>query len=79
MHRLPLDVIEQKKGLFFVLLILVYIVCAMNVPVSIYSLASHDDALFMHNAYRILKGEWLGAFCANAVSSRNATYAYYSR
>jgi hypothetical protein len=60
MFRLPFDVLEQKKGLFFVIFILAYIVCAMNVPVSIYSLAGHDDALFMQNAYRILKGEWLG-------------------
>lgn len=60
MFRLDMTIFEQKKGLFFLVLALTYIVCAMNIPVSIYSLAGHDDALFIKNAYSILRGEWLG-------------------
>lgn len=52
--------LEKNRNLFFIFFTLAYVVCAMNIPVSIYSLAGHDDALFMQNAYRILKGEWLG-------------------
>lgn len=53
---------HNHKGCIFIALVLMYIICAMNVPVSIYALAGHDDALFMHNAYRILNGEWLGTY-----------------
>ena len=53
---------DSKKTVIFILLILAYIACAMNMPVSIYTLAGHDDALFMNHAYKILKGEWLGDY-----------------
>lgn len=53
---------EKKKNISFIVIVLAYILCAMNLPVSIYTLAGHDDALFLSNAYNILKGEWLGSY-----------------
>jgi hypothetical protein len=34
----------------------------MHLPVSIYTIAGHDDALFLKNAYKIVKGSWLGSY-----------------
>ena len=34
----------------------------MNLPVSIYTTAGHDDALFRTRAYQILLGNWLGPY-----------------
>lgn len=53
--RLPLRVL-------FCLFSVAYLIVAMNLPVSIYTGASHDDALFWGNAYQKLKGNWLGAY-----------------
>jgi hypothetical protein len=39
-----------------------YLILAMNLPVSIYTGAVHDDALFWGHAYQIVKGDWLGAY-----------------
>src|SRR5664280_5946 len=49
------------RALFF-LFSVAYLVLAMNLPVSIYTDAGHDDALFWGNAYQIVKGNWLGAY-----------------
>lgn len=54
--------LTQRINTLFVLIILAYIACAMNLPVSIYTNAGHDDALFISHAYNILKGEWLGTY-----------------
>ena len=53
--RMPL------RPLFFVFSV-AYLILAMNLPVSIYTGADHDDALFWGNAYQIVKGNWLGAY-----------------
>ena len=53
--RLPL------RPLFFIFSV-AYLVLAMNLPVSIYTGAVHDDALFWGNAYQIVSGNWLGAY-----------------
>jgi hypothetical protein len=60
--RLSDNFLTQRINSLFVLIILAYIVCAMNLPVSIYTNAGHDDALFISHAYSILKGEWLGTY-----------------
>ena len=44
------------------LLFLTYIICALNLPVSIYTLAGHDDALFWSRALKIIQGDWLGDY-----------------
>lgn len=54
--------LTQKWNTLLVVLFLAYIFCAMNLPVSIYTLAGHDDGLFISNAYSIIKGEWLGSY-----------------
>lgn len=61
-NKVICDFVDSKKSGFFILLTLVYIACAMNMPVSIYTTAGHDDALFMNHAYKIIKGEWLGNY-----------------
>ncbi|MFA5923545.1 MAG: hypothetical protein WC856_20015 [Methylococcaceae bacterium] len=53
--RLPL------RALFF-LFSGVYLILAMNLPVSIYTTAGHDDALFWLNAYQLVNGNWLGTY-----------------
>jgi hypothetical protein len=53
--RLPL------RPLFFIFSV-AYLILAMNLPVSIYTGAGHDDALFWGNAYQIVSGNWLGAY-----------------
>lgn len=60
--RLSDNFLTHRINFLFVLIILAYIVCAMNLPVSIYTNAGHDDALFISHAYSILKGEWLGTY-----------------
>jgi hypothetical protein len=54
-NRLPL------RPLFFVFS-MAYLILAMNLPVSIYTRAGHDDALYWGHAYQILEGNWLGAY-----------------
>ncbi len=54
-HRLPL------RLLFFIFSV-AYLILAMHLPVSIYTGAVHDDALFWHNAYQIVSGKWLGGY-----------------
>ena len=49
----------------------------MNIPVSIYSLAGHDDALFMQNAYRILKGEWLGNTYTQMTLAKGTGFSFF--
>lgn len=44
------------------LLVLVYIAFALHLPVSIYSLAGHDDALFISHAISLVQGNWLGSY-----------------
>ncbi len=53
--RLPVRVL-------FFLFSVAYLILAMNLPVSIYTSAGHDDALFWGNAYQIVNGNWLGAY-----------------
>ena len=48
--------------LLFVLFTLAYIAIAMHIPVSIYTNAGHDDALFLKNAYQLVQGNWLGSY-----------------
>jgi hypothetical protein len=54
-NRLPI------RPLFFVFS-LAYLILAMNLPLSIYTSAGHDDALFWGNAYQIVEGNWLGTY-----------------
>ena len=49
------------RPLFFVFSV-AYLMLAMNLPVSIYTGAGHDDALFWGNAYKIVNGNWLGTY-----------------
>src|SRR5690606_21676968 len=77
MFQLIGNFLEQKKGMCFIFIVLAYIVCAMNVPVSIYTLAGHDDALFMQNAYKILKGEWLGDAYTQMTLAKGPGYSLF--
>jgi hypothetical protein len=54
-NRLPI------RPLFFVFG-MAYLILAMHLPVSIYTTAGHDDALFFKNAHQIVTGKWLGAY-----------------
>lgn len=54
--------LSRARVSVFFLSILAYIALAMHFPVSIYSLAGHDDALFFSHAYNLVKGNWLGAY-----------------
>jgi hypothetical protein len=49
------------KPLFY-LFSIVYIILSMHLPVSIYTGAIHDDALYWSNARLILGGHWLGEY-----------------
>jgi hypothetical protein len=49
------------RPLFFVFSV-AYLVLAMNLPVSIYTGAVHDSALYWGNAFQIVSGNWLGAY-----------------
>ncbi len=68
--------LEKRKKFLFLAITLAYISCAMNLPVSIYTLAGHDDALFMSHAYNILKGEWLGNY-SQMTLAKGAGYALF--
>jgi hypothetical protein len=55
--------LKTKYTLILVSLIsALYIATAMNMPVSIYTLAGHDDALFWGRAWEMLNGNWLGPY-----------------
>lgn len=54
--------LTHRWNAILVIFFFLYIFCAMNLPVSIYTLAGHDDGLFISNAYNIIKGEWLGNY-----------------
>lgn len=47
---------------WFYLFSIVYIILSMHLPVSIYTGAIHDDALYWSNARLILGGHWLGEY-----------------
>ena len=49
------------RSLFF-LFSLVYLMLSMHLPVSIYTTAGHDDALFWDHAQQIIAGNWLGSY-----------------
>ena len=46
----------------FIVFSLLYLILAMHLPVSIYTNASYDDALFWEHAIQILQGNWLGVY-----------------
>ena len=48
--------------LLFIIFSILYVILAMNLPVSIYTGAMHDDALFWWNGYHILQGNWLSTY-----------------
>lgn len=48
--------------IIYFLVATLYISLSMNLPVSLYTGAVHDDALFITNAIGILNGDWLGSF-----------------
>lgn len=68
--------LTQKWNTLLVILLFVYIFCAMNLPVSIYTLAGHDDGLFISNAYSIIKGEWLGSY-SQMTLAKGAGYSLF--
>jgi hypothetical protein len=47
---------------YYYLFSIIYIILAMHLPVSIYTGAIHDDALYWSNARLILGGHWLGDY-----------------
>ncbi len=49
------------RPLFYLFAVL-YLILAMHLPAAIYTTASHDDGLFLINAYQILTGHWLGDY-----------------
>lgn len=59
-----MDIAPQKKyaSIPALLIAIFYIAIAMNIPVSIYTLAGHDDALFWGRAWEMLNGNWLGPY-----------------
>lgn len=60
----------------YALLSLFYLGLALNLPVSIYSTAIHDDAWFIQNAENILKGRWLGDY-SQMTLIKGPGYAYF--
>ncbi len=46
----------------YIIFSVVYVALAMHLPVSIYALSVHDDALFISNAYQLVQGKWLGSY-----------------
>lgn len=41
---------------------LLHVLVAMHLPVALYAIFRHDDALFWQQAHALLSGEWLGAY-----------------
>lgn len=56
--------IKSYKNYFYLYLLvsITYVVYCLNLPLSIYTTAMHDDALFWTRAYEFLKGNWLGHY-----------------
>ena len=46
----------------FILFSLAYLILAMHLPVTIFTTAGHDDALFWDHAQQIIAGNWLGSY-----------------
>jgi hypothetical protein len=42
--------------------IICYIALSMHLPVTLFTTAGHDDALFIKNAQHIISGDWLGSY-----------------
>jgi len=53
---------SKLYSIIYLVLTLLYVSLAMHFPVSIYSVAGHDDAWFISHAESILNGDWMGAF-----------------
>ena len=52
---------EKLQKIIYSVIVLIYIVLINKVPVSIYSNAIHDDALFISRAQDIIAGNWAGS------------------
>lgn len=53
------------QSLYFLIIIascILYIITYVNIPISIYSTASHDDGLFINQARNLALGKWLGDY-----------------
>lgn len=63
-------------ALSYFLLSILYIAIALNLPVSIYTTAIHDDAWFIQNGESILLGKWLGSYTQMTLI-KGPAYAYF--
>ncbi|MEN9460782.1 MAG: hypothetical protein RIS84_802 [Pseudomonadota bacterium] len=53
---------HMSLRLLFIFFSLAYLILSMHLPVTLYTNAVHDDALFWENAIQILQGNWLGVY-----------------
>lgn len=54
--------VERSFNLLSALVALAFVVCAMNLPVTLLPSALHDDGLFFRLAYSMVQGNWLGDY-----------------
>jgi hypothetical protein len=67
---------EWHFKFFNALVVLAYIVCAMNLPVTLMPTALHDDGLFFRLAYSVVQGEWLGDYNETTLA-KGPTYPFF--
>ena len=54
--------VERSFNLLSAFVALAFVVCAMNLPVTLLPTAAHDDGLFFRLAYSGVQGNWLGDY-----------------
>jgi len=54
--------VNKIDKIILLIISIVYISLCLKLPVSIYTTANYDDALFWNNASSILRGNWLGDY-----------------
>jgi len=65
---------NSKVNYFYILIGLFFFAYILHLPVTIYTVSPHDDALFWTRAYRILQGKWLGEY-SNLTLAKGATFS----
>lgn len=56
------DLVGNTHRVLFFTISILYVSLCLKLPVSIYTTANYDDALFWNNAESILSGNWLGNY-----------------
>ena len=75
-HRFVELYVERSFNLLSALVALVFVVCAMNLLVTLLPTALHDDGLFFRLAYSVVQGNWLGDY-SDTTLAKGPTFPFF--